>query len=62
MLWCAVPGIRGYEAHLALKVVVPFFKGFQKLVRTFSIWGRHFLSVCRKSLVEGRKPKKYQGF
>jgi hypothetical protein len=30
------------EGALAFEIVVPFFKGFKELVRTFSLWGRHF--------------------
>jgi hypothetical protein len=47
---------------LALKVVVPFFKGFQKLVRTFSPWGRHFPRVCQKRIARRCKRKKFEGF
>ena len=35
---------------------------FQKLVRCFSPWGRHFLRVCQKRIVRRCKRKKFQGF
>jgi hypothetical protein len=35
LLWPSLPA-------LAFEVVIPFFKGFKELVRTFSLWGRHF--------------------
>jgi hypothetical protein len=56
------PGFSITKGGLAFEVVVPFFEGFQELVRTFYIWGRHFLGVCRTSFVKLRKGNQYQGF
>jgi hypothetical protein len=50
------------EGALAVEVIVPFFEGFQKLVRTFSPWGRHFLSICRTNFVRLIRDARLSGF